>query len=85
MSCRNCKWLDKSRKIYWHGCYDWFYVCKKHELEQKAYGVKMNQKTEIFAPSQLKVNGEDLGIPVCENMELDDVCKLLEQGEFDFQ
>ena len=84
MTCAECKWLDKSRRIYWEGCYNWFYVCRRQELNQKAANKVMNRGGTIFAPSQLKVTGENLGTPVCVNMKLDDVTEVLNQEEFNF-
>ena len=72
--CINCKWRDKEQLVYWRGEDNFFYVCKKEELQQQAANNRDNKKREIFAPSYLDKDGKQHGLQTCLD-ELDEQTK----------
>lgn len=46
--CADCKFLDRTRSIYWRGMFGNFYVCKKREAEQQAANNRDMTQRPIF-------------------------------------
>lgn len=69
-NCADCKFLDRTRFIYWRGMFGNFYVCKKREAEQQAANNRDMTQRPIFAPSYLDTDGNQHGVMYCAE-ELD--------------
>lgn len=63
--CAQCKFLDRTRAIYWPGMFGNFYVCKKSEAEQIAANNRDMTQRPIFAPSYLDTEENQHGAMTC--------------------
>lgn len=69
-TCANCKWLDKTRTVYWTGRHDYFYICRYKELQEEA---EKNLKRKVFVSftaSDMNARTKVCYPLPCFNMEL---------------
>ena len=79
--CPQCKWLDRSREVYWLGMGVTVFVCRKREIEIDARNRRDGGIWPDFPNSNLTTDGKWLNWS-CLGKIAPDVEKYL--GEFDF-